>query len=69
MVRSHAMSETIWTIKLLKVKSGYRVVLTGDDPFIGIYGMKATADGRTPHIAYQSACAKLVVKPWLESKP
>jgi hypothetical protein len=59
--------ELIWDIKLYQLKSGkYRVVLKGDDPWIGIHE-RASADASTPHQAYTSACAKLVVKPWLES--
>lgn len=62
--------QLIWTIKLYQTdKPGFRVVITGDDPWVGLCNMKAVADGRTPHQAYQSACAQLVVKPWLESKP
>lgn len=61
----------IWTIKLYEMnghKHKFRVVITGNDPHLGL-DSKCSAEGRTAHEAYERACAKLVVKPWLESKP
>lgn len=67
------MSKPIWTIRLYQINGPvhkFRVAITGDDPLLGLYGLnRAKADGRTPHEAYERACAMLVVKPWLESTP
>ena len=59
------MKNVIWSITLQKRKDGYRVTIIGDDEVVGIYGMKASADATTPALAYDYACAKLIVKPWL----
>jgi hypothetical protein len=52
----------IWTIKLFQMKHGYCVRIENE------HGTTVIGRGKSAHRAYKDAEARLVIKPWLESK-
>lgn len=62
----------VWRITLYDtgaLRGGFRVKIEGQENSACKYMPTSTVMGRgkSPHAAYQDACAKLVVKPWLTS--
>ncbi|MFI5304328.1 MAG: hypothetical protein ACHQYP_05965 [Nitrospiria bacterium] len=54
----------IWDITLYKMKDAtFKVMIKNGEHF-----KKVTGQGKTPHLAYQDAENKLVIKPWLKSE-
>ena len=54
----------IWDIKLYQTKKGYKVIIKGSDPELGI-NQCVDMEAPTPQQAYDWCTNRLTVKPWL----